>query len=445
MTLQRLSRRTLLRGLGTTVALPLLEAMLPGTVLGSTASVQAPRRMAFIMFPLGAWMPSWMPTGDGPDYALTPCLEPLAEHRKDMIVFGNLTCDKAYANGDGGGDHARAGGAFLTGAQPKKTAGANIQAGISADQIAAARLGDRTRFRSLELAMDRFRGAGNCDSGYSCVYEHTLSWRNATTPLPTEINPKAVFDRLFGGGAADPETVARNEIRVSVLDAVLNDARALNRRLGGADQRKLDQYLTGIREVEQRITRASQLAPVDVPSDYHRPAGVPADLTEHMRLMYDLMALAFQTDVTRIITFTVAREGSDQKYRMVGVNEGHHTISHHQNKPANLAKLKAINVFFNQQLAYFISKLKAVKEGDGTLLDNCMIAFGSGHADPNRHSHEDLPVLLFGRGGGSIKPGRYVRYAPRTPLNNLWIAMLERFGVSNARFGDGTGSLDRLS
>jgi hypothetical protein len=445
MSSTRISRRTVLRGVGATVALPFLEAMLPSTALGAAAAAQAPRRMAFIMFPLGAWMPYWMPTGQGPDYTMTPLLEPLAEYRKDMLVFGNLTCDKAYANGDGGGDHARASGSFLTGAQVKKTAGANFQAGISADQIAAARLGDRTRFRSLEMAIDRYRGTGNCDSGYSCVYEHTLSWRNATTPLPVEVNPKAIFDRLFGGGQSDPETVARNEIRVSVLDVVLQEARSLNRRLGGNDQRKLDQYLTGIRDVEQRITRAAQLPPVDVPEDYKLPAGVPTDLTEHMRLMYDLMALAFQTDVTRIVTFMVAREGSDQKYRMVGVNEGHHTISHHQNRPANLAKLKAINVFFNQQLAYLIGKLKAVKEGDGTLLDNCMIAFGSGHADPNRHSHEDLPVLLFGRGGGTIKPGRYLRYPPRTPLNNLWISMLERFGVPNARFGDGTGPLEGLS
>jgi len=441
MSSMRISRRTVLRGVGTAIALPFLEAMLPA---GATAT-QLPRRMAFIMFPLGAWMPSWMPTGQGPDYTMTPCLQPLAEHRKDMIVFGGLACDKGNANGDGAGDHARASAAFLTGAQPRKTAGANIQVGISADQVGASRLGDRTRFRSIELAIDRFRGAGNCDSGYSCVYEHTLSWRNATTPLPTESNPRLVFDRLFGAAQADPETVLRNEMRASILDSVLDEARNLNGRLGGNDQRKLDQYLTGIREVEQRIARASQLAPVDVPQDYSRPAGVPADLTEHMRLMYDLMALAFQTDVTRIATFMVAREGSDYRYRMVNVNEGHHTISHHQNRPANLAKLKAINVYFNQQLGYFISKLKAIKEGNGTLLDNCMIAFGSGHADPNRHSHEDLPILLFGNGGGTIRTGRYIRYPNPTPLNNLWISMLERFGVSNARYGDGTGPLAGLS
>jgi Protein of unknown function (DUF1552) len=445
MKMARISRRAVLRGMGATIALPFLDAMLPATAFGGVAAGLPPRRMAFIMFPLGAWMPYWMPTGQGPDYTMTPCLEPLAEHRKEMIVFGGLGCDKAYANGDGGGDHARAGGSFLTGVQVKKTAGANFQAGVSADQIAAARLGDRTRFRSLEMAIDRYRGTGNCDSGYSCVYEHTLSWRNATTPLPTEVNPKLLFDRLFGNGQIDSDALDRDEIRASVLDGVLEEARSLNRRLGGNDQRKLDQYLSGIREVEQRIARAHQLAPVDVPDDFERPAGVPADLTEHMRLMYDLMALAFQTDVTRIVTFMVAREGSDYKYRMVGVNEGHHTISHHQNRPANLAKLKAINVYFNEQLAYLISRLKAIKEGDGTLLDNCMIAFGSAHADPNRHTHDDLPVLLFGRGGGTIRPGRYLRYPMKTPLNNLWQSMLERFGVPSARFGDGTGPLEGLS
>jgi hypothetical protein len=440
----RISRRTVLRGLGTAISLPLLEAMLPTTALGSVVA-EPPRRMAFIFFPLGAWMPYWMPTREGQDYLMTPCLEPMAEHRKDMIVFGGLTCDKANANGDGAGDHARAGGAFLTGVQPKKTAGANFQAGISADQLAAARLGDRTRFRSIEMAIDRYRGTGNCDSGYSCVYEHTLSWRNATTPLPTEVNPRQIFNRLFADRPSDPETTERNEVRVSVLDAVMEDARNLNRQLGGSDQRKLDQFLSGIREVEQRIVRADQLNQVNVPSSYVRPSGVPSDLTEHIRLMCDLMVLAFQTDVTRIATFMLAREGSDQRYRMVGVNEGHHTISHHQNRPANLAKLKAINVFFNQQLAYLTGKLKAIKEGNGTLLDNCMIAFGSAIADPNRHSHDNLPVLLVGGGGGTLRTGRYIRYPNRTPLNNLWISMLERFGVQGARFGDGTGPLSGLS
>src|SRR3954452_19214103 len=282
-----------------------------------------------------------------------------------MIVFGGLTCDKARANGDGGGDHARAGGAFLTGAQPKKTAGANFHAGVSGDQIAARRLGEKTRFPSLEMAIESYRGAGNCDSGYSCVYEHTLAWKNATTPLPTEVNPRAVFDRLFSDRPNDPATLARNELRASVLDSVLDEAKDLNQKLGGNDRQKLDQYLTGVREVEQRINRAEKLSPVVLPDDVSRPEGVPASLTDHMHLMCDLLVLAFQTDVTRIATFMIGREGSEQKYRMAGVNEGHHTISHHQNRPVNLAKLQAINTYHMQQLAYLTGRLKAIKEGDG--------------------------------------------------------------------------------
>jgi len=368
----------------------------------------------------------------------------MAEHRQDMIVFGGLTCDKSRANGDGAGDHARAGGAYLTGAQPKKTAGANFQAGVSADQAAAQLLGERTRLPSLELAIERYRGAGNCDSGYSCVYEHTISWRDATTPIPPEVNPRQVFDRLFGDKPNDPEVVARNQLRASVLDAVLDDARTLTGELGGNDKRKLDQYLSGVRELEKRITRAEPLTPANVPDDVFRPIGVPADLTDHIRLMYDLVALAFQTDSTRICSMMLGREGSEQKYRVVGVNEGHHSISHHQNRPANLEKLKAINTYLVSQFAYFTAKLKSIPEGDGTLLDNCMVTYGSAIADPNRHAHNDLPVLMVGKGGGTIKPGRYVRYKAETPLNNLWLAMLDRFGAKVPRLGDSTGVLEGL-
>jgi hypothetical protein len=442
-----ISRRTVLRGLGTAMALPLLDAMTPAAraLPGLRKKAVAPRRMAFIYVPNGAYMPYWMPKTEGEKFELTPCLEPMAAHRQDMLVFGGLTCDKARANGDGAGDHARAGGAFLTGAQAKKTAGANFQAGPSADQFAAQKLGDRTRLPSLELAIEKFRGAGNCDSGYSCVYEHTLSWRDPTTPMPPEVNPKQVFDRLFADRADDPAAAARNELRASVLDSVLEDARDLNRKLGGSDRQKLDQYLSGVRELETRITRAESLSPAVLPDDVSRPAGVPADLTEHIRLMCDLMVLAFQTDSTRIAAFMIGREGSEQKYRMVGVNEGHHSISHHQNKADNLAKIKAINVYHMTQLAYLTTKLKAVKEGDGTLLDSCMVAYGSAIADPNRHHHHDLPVVLVGRGGGTIKPGRFVKYKGDTPLNNLWLAMLDRFGAKTAKLGDSTGVLEGLA
>jgi hypothetical protein len=438
-----ISRRTALRGLGTAVGLPLLDIMRPARAAGGLA--KPPRRMAFLYVPNGAYMPYWMPKAEGPSYDLTPCLEPMAPHRQDMIVFGGLTCDKARPNGDGGGDHARAGGAFLTGAQPKKTAGANLQAGLSADQLAAQQLGGRTRLPSLELAVEKYRGAGNCDSGYSCVYEHTLSWRDAATPVPPEVDPKAVFARLFADRPDDPEAAARNALRASVLDSVLEDARDLDRKLGGSDRKKLDQYLSGVRELEKRLTRAESLSPAVLPDDISRPAGVPADLTEHIRLLCDLLVLAFQTDSTRIAAFMLGREGSQQKYRMVGVTEGHHTLSHHRNLPDNLAKLKAINTYHTTQLAYLTAKLKAIPEGDGTLLDNCMVAYGSAIADPNRHHHHDLPVLLVGRGGGTVRPGRYVRYPENTPLNNLWLAMLDRFGAKADKLGDSTGALDGLA
>jgi hypothetical protein len=432
-----------LRGLGTAVALPLLDAMLPGVAQAGGAA--PPRRIAFLYTPNGAYMPYWMPTKEGSDFELPPCLEPMAEHRKDLLVFGGLTCDKARPNGDGAGDHARASGSFLTGAQVRKTAGADFQAGLSADQLAAKQLGDRTRLPSLELAIEKYRGAGNCDSGYSCVYEHTLSWKGANTPLPPEVNPKQMFNRLFADRPNDPEAIARAELRASVLDSVREDAKDLSGKLGGRDKQKLDQYLTGVRELEQRIARAEALTPAVLPDDVSRPEGVPADLTEHIRLLCDLMVLAFQTDSTRICSFMLGREGSEQKYRMVGVNEGHHSISHHMRKQANLDKLKAINTYLVSQFAYLTGKLKAVREGDGTLLDNCMIAFGSAIADPNRHAHHDLPVLLVGHGGGTIKPGRYVRYKDETPLNNLWLAMLERFGAKADKLGDSTGALDRLA
>jgi hypothetical protein len=425
------------------MALPLLDAMTPVHARG--AVMMPPKRMAWVYIPQGAYMPYWMPTTEGKDFELTPCLEPMARHRDDMVVFGGLTCDKGRANGDGGGDHARAGGAFLTGAQPKKTAGANFQAGQSADQAAALRVGDRTRLPSLEIAIEAFKGAGNCDSGYSCVYEHTLAWRNATSPLPTEVNPKLVFDRLFSDQNQDAVTQSRRELRASVLDSVLADAKSLQRSLGGADKQKLDQYLSGVREVEERIVRSEKLSPITLPDDVSRPQGVPADLTEHIRLMCDLMVLAFQTDVTRISTFMFAREGSEQKYRMVGVNEGHHSISHHQDKQENLDKLKAISIYHMEQFAYLIDRLKSVPEGEGTLLDHCMIAYGSAISDPNRHNHHDLPLILAGKGGGTIQTGRYIRYPDETPLNNLWLAMLERFGTPIDKLGDSTGVLGGLS
>jgi len=376
---------------------------------------------------------------------MPPILQPLSSVKDDVMVLSGLTCDNGRPNGDGACDHARASSAFLTGAQARKTAGANFRSGVSADQVAAQKLGDQTRLASLELGIEKFRGSGNCDSGYSCVYEHTLAWRNPTTPLPTEVNPQIIFDRLFSDNPNDPDRLKRGRLRASVLDAVLDDAHSLERQLGGADRQKLDQYLSSVRDLEDRIQRAEKLPPIQPPEGTKKPEQLPADLTEHFHLLSDLMVLAFQTDVTRIITCMFGREGSEQKYTMVGVNEGHHSITHHQNKPELQAKIRAINTFHIEQFAYFLSKLKSLKEGEGTLLDNCMVAYGSAIADGNRHEHGDLPVLLAGRGGGTIQTGRHTRVARETPINNLWLAMLERMGAPTKQLGDSTGVLQGLA
>lgn len=444
---KRLSRRTVLRGLGTAMALPLLDAMLPRTLAAAKAASQgqAPRRMAFVYVPNGVHMPDWTPKEEGSTFDLPSILQPMASFQEDTLVLSGLTCDKARPNGDGAGDHARASSAFLTGAQARKTAGANFRSGVSADQVAAGRIGDATRLASLEIGIERYRGTGNCDSGYSCVYEHTLAWRSPTSPLPTEVEPKLVFDRLFSDRPDDPDRLKRNRLRASVLDSVLEDAKGLEHRLGGSDRQKLDQYLTCVRELEQRITRAEKLPPIEPPAGAVRPDDRPADLGEHFHLMCELMVLAFQADITRVCTFMFAREGSDQKYTMVGVTEGHHELSHHRGNAKMQAKISTINNFHIQQFAYLVGKLKAVPEGEGTLLDNAMVAYGSAIGDGNRHNHDDLPVLLAGRGGGSIKTGRHVRYPKETPINNLWLAMLDRMNVHVPRLGDSTGLLEGLT
>jgi Protein of unknown function (DUF1552) len=439
----RISRRTLLRGVGTVVALPFLEAMTPRVI---AAGVEAPpRRMAFIYVPNGAIMSDFTPKTEGADFELPAILQPLASLRDDLLVLSGLTCDKGRANGDGGGDHARASSAFLTGCQARKTAGANFRSGTSADQVAAKRLGEQTRLPSLELGIERYRGSGNCDSGYSCVYEHTMSWRSPTSPLPNEVDPKLIFERLFAERPNDPARLKRSRLRTSVLDAVLDDAKGLENKLGGSDRRKLDQYFSCVRELEQRIARAETLPPVQPPEDAVRPSGMPVELSEHIRLICDLMVMAFQTDVTRVITCMFAREGSEQKYRMIGVNEGHHELTHHRNDPAKIEKVKKINTYHIEQYAYLLGKLKSVPEGEGTLLDNCMIAYGSGNSDGNRHTHENLPLLVAGKGGGSLKTGRHIRYPTETPVNNLWLAMLDRMGAPTETLGDSTGVLQGLS
>ena len=441
------SRRTVLRGLGATVALPWLETMGPLSAwagdAGGAAKAVAPNRMAFLYVPNGKNMADWTPAQEGSDYQLTPILEPLAAVKDDLLVLTGLTADGARPHGDGGGDHARALAAFLTGAHPVKTDGNDIRNGISVDQVAASRIGDQTRLASLEIGCEAGAMAGNCDSGYSCVYSSCVSWRSATHPLPKEVNPKLVFERLFGSGA-DADRQKRDAQRKSILDFVRADTSDLQKRLSRHDQRKLDEYFTSIRDIEQRIERAATLPEVKTP-EYAKPSGIPGDFPEHLRLMCDLLVLAFQADVTRISSFVFTNEGSNRPYPFVGVSEGHHDLSHHGNDATKKQKIRDINKFHVTQLAYLLQKLKAVPEGDGTLLDHCMIAYGSANSDGNAHNHDDLPILLAGKGGGTIKTGRHVRFPKETPLSNLWLSMLERMDVKLPFLGDSTGALAGLT
>ncbi|OAI52324.1 hypothetical protein AYO44_04760 [Planctomycetaceae bacterium SCGC AG-212-F19] len=441
---QPISRRTLLRGVGALVSLPWLEAMGPlcnWAVAGPSQA--APNRMAFLYVPNGKNMADWTPKTEGAGYELPPILEGLAPVKEDLLVLTGLTADKARPNGDGAGDHARALGAFLTGCQPRKTDGTDIRAGTSVDQVAASRLGDQTRLASLEIGCEQGAMAGNCDSGYSCVYSSTMSWRSATQPLPKEVNPKLVFERLFGNGP-DALRAQRDAKRKSVLDFVREDAGDLSNKLGATDKRKLDEYFAAVRDVEQRIANAQKLPPVKTP-DLAKPAAIPPTYEEHVHLMGDLLVLAFQADVTRVSTFVLANEGSNKPYPFIGVSEGHHDLSHHENNPKKKEKIRDINKFHVRQLAYILTKMKAIKEGDGTLLDHCMIAYGSGNSDGNRHNHDDLPILVAGHGCGTIKTGRHIRFANNTPLNNLWLSLLDRMSIKMQALGDSTGSLKGLN
>lgn len=447
---RQLPRRTILRGLGTAVSLPWLEAMGPtlgwaaaGERAGKSSDSAAPNRLAFVYVPNGVNVENWFPKTEGNDYELTPGLEPLAKFRDEMLVLSGLTADKARPHGDGGGDHARALAAFLTGAQPRKTDGTDIRAGVSVDQIAAARVGELTRLPSLEIGCEGGAMAGNCDSGYSCVYSTTMSWRSSTTPMPLETNPKLVFERMFAKDSSGNREAQRKQRR-SVLDAVLEDAHDLQRGLGGNDLRKLDEYFTAVRDVEKRIERAATLPEVKAP-DYPVPAGVPNERAAYIRLMSDLMVLAFQADVTRVATFIIAREGSNLPYKFIDVPDGHHDLSHHGNDAAKKEKILKIDRFHTEQLAYLLGRLKSAQEGPGTLLDHCLLAYGSGNCDGNAHNHNNLPIVLCGRGGGTVSPGRHIRYRDETPLNNLWMAMLDRIDVRVPFFGDATGTLPNLN
>lgn len=448
-----LPRRTFLRGLGTLMALPYLESLArasgPSSVStavgGGSGAAALPRRSAFIYVPNGANMADWTPEALGTDFKLPYILEPLESVRSDVLVVSGLTHDKARANGDGAGDHARASATFLTGMQARKTAGVDIRVGVSVDQVIAQKAGDQTPFRSIELGCDRGQSSGSCDSGYSCAYQFNIAWRTATAPMPPETKPRQAFERLFSTG--NPKETAevrarRKEYRRSVLDFVLEDARQLGAQLGKTDQRKLDEYLTSVRDLERRIESAERVTAQLPPNAF--PEGAPPSYQDHVRLMYDLMVLAFQTDTTRVASFIVAHDGSNRPYPFIGVNDGHHDLSHHGNDEEKKKKIAKINRFHLEQFAYFLKRMKETRDGEGSLLDNSMIAYGSGIADGNAHAHSDLPVLLCGQGGGSITTGRHIRVPKETPMSNLFLEMMDRMGVQETRFGDSTGRLTQL-
>ncbi|HLN32447.1 MAG TPA: DUF1552 domain-containing protein [Gemmataceae bacterium] len=443
----RISRRTVLKGLGTAIALPMLEAMAPVVSIAGQVRKAPPLRMAFIYIPNGIHMPTWTPGALGSKFVLPETLEPLKPVQDDLLVLSGLTLDKARAHGDGPGDHARAMTAFLTGRQPRKTHGADIRAGVSADQVAAEHVGKLTRFPSLELGCDRGLNSGNCDSGYSCAYSANISWRADSSPMAMEVNPRLVFERLFGNdhlGETNASRAKRDRYQLSVLDFVMEDALRLKTKLGTPDQRKLDEYLTGVRELEVRINRADAPA-AKAPGTITRPPGMPADYREHVRLLCDLLVLAYQGDLTRVATFVFANDGSNRPYPFLGVPDGHHDLSHHRGMKDKQAKLQKINHFHISQLAYLLQKMQAIREAEGNLLGNSMVVYGSGISDGNAHNHDDLPILLAGGGRGKIKGGRHIRYPKETPLTNLYLGMLDRMGVPVKSFGDSTGRLESLS
>lgn len=439
ITKKALARRSFLRGAGAVLALPVLDAMTPAM---SAAASPAPTRMAFVYHPVGAIPDRWSPTTEGKDFEFTPSLKALEPYRENVSVLTGLAQIQGRALGDGPGDHAREGATWLTGVHPRRSE-TNLGCGISADQIAAQALGKQTQFSSLEIALEAPGLAGSCDQNYSCAYTNTVSWKNPTTPLPMEPNPRIIFERLFGDGdSTDP--VARqarlNEQR-SILDYVAGSIDRLQTNLGSRDRAKLSNYLDSIRDIERRIEKAeAQSAEMQFP-ELERPSGIPEEFEDHAKLMIDLQAIAFQTDMTRVITFMLGRAGSNRPYRNIGVSDGHHSLSHHRNIPETIEKVAKIDEYLVGLFAYYVQAMKSTPDGQGgNLLDNMMICYGSSLGDANVHTHHDLPITLVA-GTKLFDGNRHLRYHTETPLNNLFLSMFDKANVPCERFGDSTGRL----
>jgi hypothetical protein len=438
ITKKSMPRRTFLRGMGATMALPLLEAMVPAaTPLAKTAGHPV-RRLGFVFMPMGCDYSRWTPPGDTLDQ-LSPILASLAPVRDKVSIISNLELQNAYP-----GSHATSNSAFLSAAKAKLTESTDYYLGTTVDQIAAQRIGQETQLPSLELAMDHLQVVGQCDNGYSCAYQNNLSWSSPTTPLPAEAHPRIVFESLFGDGGSLAERRSALKKRASLLDSFTEDLGRLKRDLGPGDRARLSQYLETVREVERRIQKAEADTRDNRLPDLDRPVGVPAAYADHARLMFDLQVLALQGDVTRVITFQLARETSNRTYPEIGVTDPHHPLSHHGNDPVKIERMSKINAFHVSLFAEFLQKLKATREGNGTLLDHSLYLYGSGIGDPNIHDHTNLPIIVAGGAAGGMKGGRHLRYAKPTPLANLHLTLLHKVGVQVDSFADSNGTVDRL-
>ena len=450
ITKKALPRRTFLRGVGATLALPLLDAMVPSSTALAQTAANPVRRLGFIYLPNGVarnftGINYWTPSGEGTGFELSPILSPLAPYRDRLLVLSGLAQHQADAFDDGAnGDHTRGTSSWLTGVHCKRTEGADVRNGISADQIAAKHLGQATALPSLELAIDLNFLGGQCENSYSCAYLNTLAWSSDTTPLPTENNPRIIFERLFGDGGTSEQRLAQAKRNQSIIDSVLADLDRLQSSLGTADRTTVTEYLDAVREVERRIQRIESRDASELPT-LERPAGVPDRFDEHVKLMYELQWLAFRSDMTRVTTFMLGRELNFRTYPEIGITEGHHGLSHHQDNPTQLAKYARLNTYQTELFAWFLDKLKSTPEGDGTLLDHSMFLYGAALSNPNLHAHYDLPIAVVGGGAGHLRGGRHLVYRSETPMTNLLLSLLDKAGVPVEKLGDSTGRVELLS
>ncbi len=442
ITKMALPRRTFLRGMGTAIALPLLDAMVPALSALAKTPARPVKRLGFVYTPNGATMASWTPRmGEGPLTELSPTLSPLASVKDYVVVPTGLSQRQAESWGNGNGEHSRGQTVWLSGVHPKRTEGADVQNGTTIDQLAAQAIGADTPLLSLEMALEQNYLVGNCDNGYSCVYWNTIAWRTPTTPLPMEVNPRVVFERMFGDGGSAAQRRAQVQDDRSILDSVKEAVAGLQRKLSPSDRAKVAGYLDAMREIERRIQVAEKQSGESLIELPDRPIGVPEGYDDHAKLMFDLAAIAFQADVTRVFTLLLGREQTNRPYPFIGVPEAHHSVSHHQNDPVKLAKAAKINTYHIELLARFAERLRDTPDGDGSLLDHSMVLQGSGLSNSDQHSHIDLPLVLVGGGSGQLKGGRHLKYPKDTPMNNLHLALLDKVGVPAEKFGDSTGRI----